>query len=93
VLVAWLDVKDQEFKIKFKYTSYQLWESALKGFLSSFNQDFIILSKEGMSYVRLDPNLPRRSMQRRNQGQMMIHSLSSMNYLKIEPGNMLNFEN
>lgn len=44
-----------DFKIKFKYTGYQLWESAVKGFLSDFKtQDFLIMSKEGMSFIRLD---------------------------------------
>jgi hypothetical protein len=65
----------------------------VKGFLSAFNEDFIILSKEGMSYIRLDKKMARRPVLSKNQGLMMIHSLSSMNYLKVEQGNMLNFEN
>jgi hypothetical protein len=46
-----------------------------------------------MSYIRLDANIARRSMKRKNQDPKMVHSLCSMNYLKVEKGNMLNFEN
>jgi hypothetical protein len=53
----------------------------------------MIMSKEGMSYIRLDENLARRSMSKKGQGLKMVHSLSSMNYLKVEKGNMLNIEN
>lgn len=66
VFVAQYDEKICEFKIVFKYTAYQLWESAVRGFLSAYNQDFIIMSKEGMSYIRLDRHLARRSVQRKN---------------------------
>jgi len=93
IFVAHYDPSEDEYRIVFRYTSYQLWESAVKGFLSAFNQDFIIMNKEGMSYIRLDKHLARRSVQRKKDGLMMIHSLRSMNYLKVENGNMLNFEN
>jgi len=51
------------------------------------------MSKEGMSYIRMDENMARRSMRRKNQAPKMVHSLSSMNYLKVEKGNMLMIEN
>jgi hypothetical protein len=66
VFVAQFNYKRKEFKIIYRYTSYQLWESAVKGFLSAFKQDFIIMSKEGMSYIRLDKNKPRRAIKRKN---------------------------
>jgi DNA-binding Xre family transcriptional regulator len=93
VAQARLNSKARDFKIKFKYTGYQLWESPVKGFLSSQNQDFMIMSKDGMSYIRLDENLARRAMRRKDQAPKMVHSLSSMNYLKVENGNMLMIEN
>lgn len=95
VFVAQCQKNDEkkDFKIKFKYTGYQLWESPVKGFLSAMNQDFLIMSKEGMSFIRLDENMARRSIRGKTGGPKMVHSLSSMNYLKVENGNMLNIEN
>jgi hypothetical protein len=84
--------KDNQFKMEFKYIDYQPWESPIKGFLNEHNQDFIILSKDGMNFIRLDDKLLRRSIQRKNQCKKMVHSLSSMNYLKVEEGNMLLFQ-
>jgi hypothetical protein len=78
--------------IQFRYVGYQLWESSVKGFFSKYNQDFIILSKEGMNFIRLDEAQKRRSIQRKNQVMKMVHSLCSMDYLKVEDGNMIYFE-
>jgi hypothetical protein len=74
----------------FKHTSYQLWESPVKGFLNTKTNDFIILNKFGTHFIRLDHNKPRRRM---NVGrEVMVHSLGSINYMKIEEGNIINFE-
>jgi hypothetical protein len=58
--------KDEEtFKIMFQYNGYQLWESPVKAFYSSHSQDFIIMNKDGMSFIRLDRNKARRPLSRK----------------------------
>lgn len=64
----------------------------MKGFLSTYKNDFVILNKEGMSYLKLDDRQRRSSTLRSDGLQSMIHSISSSDYLKIEKTNMINFE-
>jgi hypothetical protein len=40
-------------KVLYKHVNYQLWESPVSGFLSTHLNDFIILNKDGMSFVKL----------------------------------------
>jgi hypothetical protein len=79
-----------DYKILFKYIGYQPWESPVKGFLSQ-NEDFLIFNKEGMNFIRLDEKNFRRALRRGNECKKMVHSLSSMNYLKVEESNLLQF--
>lgn len=90
-----IDKDDEGFKVQYKMNIYHLWESQIKGFLSTANKDFVILNKEGINFIRLDPNNPRKAFDSREEEgtEKMVHSLGSMNYLKVEPGNMLYFEN
>lgn len=82
-----------DFKVVYKHTCYQLWESAVKGFLSTQNNDFIILNRDGINFIRLDPKTPRKSISDIGGTNRMVHSLGSMNYLKVEPLNLIGFEN
>lgn len=43
-------------KVIYKHIGYQLWESPVSGFLSTFYNDFIILNKDGMNIVKLGSN-------------------------------------
>jgi hypothetical protein len=52
-----------------------------------------MMSKDGMSFIRLDENMPRRSISTASGNSKMVHSMSSMNFLKVEKGNMINIEN
>lgn len=45
-----------------------------------------------MNFIRLDEAQKRRAIQKKKQGKKMVHSLSSMDYLKVEDGNMIYFE-
>lgn len=65
----------------------------MKGFLSTQNNDFIILNKEGINFIRLDQTKSRKSFKEQEGIKGMVHSLPSMDYLKIEDRNMLYFEN
>lgn len=40
-------------RIIFKHDNYQLWESEVIGFLNTYQNDFIILNKEGTSFIPL----------------------------------------
>ena len=75
-----------------KHTNYQLWESPCKGFLSTYLNDFIILNKDGMSFVKLSEHEMRKAINNEDGIKRMIHSIGSANYLKIEDGNMVDYE-
>ena len=80
--------EDSQFKIEYKLSNYQLWESEVNAFLSVRNKDFIILNKDGINFIRLD-DMSRKSFKDKEGSSRMVHSLSSMNYLKNHPDNML----
>lgn len=81
------------FRILYKHDIYQLWESPVKGFLSTYAKDFIVLNKDGMSFIRLDEKRHRRQIIDGQQGiQPMVHSLHAAAYLKVEDTNMIQFE-
>lgn len=79
----------KSFLIKYWHESYQLWESPVKGFLLDTN-DFMILSKDGINMIALGEKEGRviKDMEGKDR---FIHSLGSVNYLKIEPTNHLLF--
>jgi hypothetical protein len=78
-------------RVLYKHTSYQLWESPCKGFLSTHLNDFIILNKDGMSFVKLSEHEMRKAINNDDGIKRMIHSIGSSNYLKIENGNMVEY--
>jgi hypothetical protein len=75
--------------IKYWHEGYQLWESPVKGFLLDTN-DFMILSKDGIQILALGEK-PGRVLKDQDGLNRYIHSLGSVNYLKIEPSNHLLF--
>lgn len=75
--------------IKYWFEGYQLWESPMKGFLLTTN-DFLVLSKDGISMVALGTKESRQIKDKEGQWRM-VHSLGKCNYLKIEPTNHLLF--
>jgi len=75
--------------IKYWHEGYQLWESPVKGFLLD-NNDFLILSKDGVNMLALGEK-PGRAVRDQDGQKRFIHSLGSVNYLKIEPTNHLLF--
>ena len=70
----------------FRHESFQLWESQIKGFLSSATHDFVTLSKDGICIVGLGTE-DARQFKDQEQKDVMLHSLESTNYLKVEPNN------
>ena len=77
----------------FRHESFQLWESECQGFFlnDSKYQDYISLSKAGMEVLSLGYN-DKRAIVDHNGADRMIHSLNSVNFLKLEPGNYLLLE-
>ena len=75
--------------IKYWHEGYQLWESPVKGFLLNSN-DFLILSKDGINVLALGEK-PGRVIKDQEGFERYIHSLGSINYIKIEPTNHLLF--
>ena len=55
-----IDIGDQ-FSIVFKHESFLLWELKVNGIFLSHTQDFVILSKYGMSVLALG-NIEKRAM-------------------------------
>ena len=73
----------------YHFKSYQLWESPVKGFISKAHNDFVIFNKDGISFVRLSENEPRRTIHGESDIQMILHSIYSADFLKIEESNLV----
>jgi len=84
-----IDLMNDQHLIKYWYEGYQLWESPIKGFLLN-NNDFLMLSKDGMNIIALGEKEDKIVFDKDNLKRTM-HSLGSVNYLKIEPTNHLFF--
>jgi len=84
-----IDLMTEQHLIKYWYEGYQLWESPIKGFLLN-NNDFLMLSKDGMNIIALGEKEAKIVYDKDNLKRTM-HSLGSVNYLKIEPTNHLFF--
>ena len=78
-----IDLQDK--LIKYWHEGYQLWESPVKGFLLNTN-DFLILSKDGINVLALGEKEGRQIKDKDGLARF-IHSLGSINYIKIEPTN------
>lgn len=72
--------------IIFRHESFQLWESQVRGFLTTATNDFVVLSKDGLSIIGLGSE-DARKFKDQDQKDVMLHSLESTNYLKVEPNN------
>jgi hypothetical protein len=78
-------------RIKYRHDNYQLWESPVLGFLNTFSNDFVILNKDGTSFLPLGDN-EKRSIYNPDGTYRMVHSLPSCSYLKVADSNLLTFE-
>ena len=75
--------------IKYWHESYALWESPVRGFLLA-NNDFLVISMDGVDVLVLGYK-PPKILKDANGNKRMIHSLCSVDYLKIEPRNHILF--
>ena len=76
--------------IKFRHENYQLWESPVMGFLNTQTNDFIVLNKDGTSFLPLGRR-EKKNIFNSDGIMRCVHSLDSCNYLKIEDSNHLRF--
>ena len=85
-------------RLVFRHESFQLWESKIKGFLLNQNKDFITLSREGIHVIALGSTQQRnvKSKTRTKNGyrtsMIKLHSLESINFLKVAAENCVIFE-
>ena len=85
-------VFDMETKyVKFWFEAYQLYESPIKGLLLS-TKDFMMLNKDGIFIINLG-NGEKRAVTDIDGNTRMMHSLGSVNYLKLETTNHIHFRN
>jgi len=87
-----LIIDKKSSRVLYKHTNYQLWESPCTGFLCTYLNDYIILNKDGMSFVKLSEQEMRKAFSNEDGIKRMIHSIGSSNYLKIEDENMVDYQ-
>jgi len=68
-----------------------LWESEVRGFLISGKKDFCVLSKAGLNTIALGA-IDKREVFDENNNERMVHSLESVNFLKVASDNYILFE-
>lgn len=80
-----------EVHMIFRHESFHLWEQKINGILLQDSKDFVTVSQKGIQVLALG-NIHKRRIVTRNNQEMMIHSLDSQNYLRLDPGNFLVFK-
>lgn len=89
-----LDISQQETKNEnavFRHESFQLWESPCTGFLVEGNKEFVHLNKLGINITSLS-EIDKRVIEGNDTQHKVLHSLESINYLKVDPGNFIEFD-
>lgn len=78
--------------IKYWHESYALWESPVRGFLLA-NNDFLVISKDGTQVLVLGDRYgqPNKVLTDSDNQKRMIHSLTEVDYLKVENRNHIMF--
>ena len=77
----------------FRHERFQLWESEIQGFLTKKSLTFVTVNRQGINIVGLDPTEKRKEPVKDSEGfERILHTLESMNYLKVEDKNSLYFD-
>ena len=76
----------------FKHDSYCLWESQISSVFIQKNKDFVCLQAEGISVLSLSYSHSKKLVNDNLNCKNQIHSLPSVNYLKLEKQNILDFQ-
>ena len=87
-----LDVSHEaEQNIIFRHESHQIWESECFGFLLHGKKDFVKINLHGLYVLSLGTEQKRYFKDDQGTSKVM-HSLESVNYMKIDRQNYLLFE-
>ena len=78
-------------RVIYMHESFHLCESQVAGFLLQKNNDFVSITDSGISIVGLG-HIPKRTIMAQNGNALKLHSLESIQYLKIDLNNSINFE-
>ena len=84
-----IDLQHEDKLIKYWHESYALWESPVRGFLLT-NNDFLMISKDGIQLLAIGRG-DNRVIKDSDGQKRMIHSLGSLDYLKLERRNHIYF--
>ena len=89
-------VVDQNHKsgqpLMYRHESFQLWESQCQGTLLHGTNDFIAVNRDGINVFSLGA-IQKKPIQDIAGDMRIMNSLESMNYLKLDPTNVLVFAN
>ena len=86
-----MDISQEGQPTLYKHESFQLWESESRGLLLQNRGDFLKLSKAGAEIIALG-SMQKRELVDDLKNDRIVHSLESVNYLKIDPENFITFE-
>jgi len=75
----------------FKHESFQLWESTITAFLINQNKEYVLVNRNGINIISLCNEKHKRSVKTKSGQEKMIHSLESINYLKVDQQNYVQF--
>lgn len=90
VIVADISKINQQ-NLVFSHESFQLWEQKMQAVLLSSTYDLITVSKYGVTCLALGDMDKRVINNIGGRKDIMIHSLDSYNFLKMEESNHLHF--
>ena len=89
IVVMDLTATESDTTVIFSHESFQLWESGIFGlFLKS--KDFITVNRDGLKVTHLG-STTRKAIKDNKGNDKMLHSLESMNSLKIDSENNLKY--
>lgn len=89
--VVVIDISTQLLWMLFRHESFQLWESQVTGHFIKKHNNFITLNRMGISMYGLGET-HKKAIASDKQQEMMVHSLASTSYLKIDRKNYILFE-
>lgn len=75
----------------FRHESFQLWESQITAFFLKSTSDYVTINKDGISLISLDC-FDKRYIKSADGQEKMIHSIESVNYLKVDKDNFIYFD-
>lgn len=81
-----MDLTCEDQPTIFRHESFQLWESESRGILLRNQKDFLKLSKTGANILALG-HIQKRKISDKQGHHLIVHSLESMCYLKLDNGN------